>query len=90
MYKINFSKKIIKFLQKRNYKFREKFISFFEEISANPFTEKLDIKPLKGYKKHYRLRINKYRILFKIIDSNTILCYDADSRGSVYKMRSKN
>ena len=30
------------------------------------FSSKLDIKKLKGYKNHYRLRIGKYRILFEL------------------------
>ena len=48
-----------------------------------------DIKPMQGYSDNvYRLRIGKYRIIYKItVDTNGDLVYiiDIGSRGDIYK-----
>jgi len=47
-----------------------------------------DIKPLQGRKGEYRLRLGKYRILYKYSDSNVFKILHinkVDSRGDVYK-----
>lgn len=86
MYEIKFSKKVVKFYDKCDDKFKEKIVNCFEEISVNPLSKRLDIKYLKGMKNHYRLRIGKYRLLYEIQkNENIVLCYDADSRGNIYK-----
>ena len=86
MYKVHFSKRVFKFFNKRNSKFKEKFVNLFDEIGRNPFIGNLDIKPLRGHKNHYRLRMGKYRVLFEVRqDDRVVICYDADSRGGAYK-----
>ena len=39
------------------------------------FSSKLDIKKLKGYKNHYRLRIGRYRVLFELEKPRRIIVY---------------
>jgi mRNA interferase RelE/StbE len=46
----------------------------------------LDIRRLQWTKDEYRLRIWKYRFLYKVYESRIyIYFYDADSRGDIYK-----
>lgn len=44
-----------------------------------------DIKPLKGCKGTYRLRVGDWRILFSYPDNNTILIEKIAPRGEAYK-----
>ncbi len=48
--------------------------------------EKLDIKPVEGERDVYRIRIGKYRLLFKLLsDRQTILVFKIGPRGDIYK-----
>ncbi len=44
-----------------------------------------DVKPLKGVKDSYRLRVGDWRILFSYADKNTLLIEKIAPRGDVYK-----
>ncbi len=86
MYKVVYSKKMVKFLDKQE----DSFILMFNEkiklLKDNPKTNNLDIKKLKSTKDKYRLRIWKYRFLYKIIDDKLLVYfYDAGSRWDIYK-----
>lgn len=48
------------------------------------FSARLDIKKLKGYDNHYRIRVGNYRIMF-VIESGTVYIYDVSIRGNAYK-----
>ena len=50
----------------------------------NGFSLHLDIKKLKGFKNHYRLRIGKYRILFEI-EEDKIIVYSILPRQKAYR-----
>lgn len=45
---------------------------------------RLDIKKLKGYENHYRIRVGDYRILF-FRELGTAKVYDVSHRNDVYK-----
>lgn len=47
---------------------------------------RLDIKKLKGYDNHYRIRVGDYRILF-FRESGTAKVYDVSHRHDVYKRK---
>ena len=86
MYELKFHKQVVKFLQNQPLNFRKKVIESFNIIKQNPFENNLDIKELKGYTNHYRLRLSKYRFIYKI--ENNILLIEvikAGSRGDIYK-----
>lgn len=87
MYRIDYHKRVIKFLAKQDLKFREKVLDIFDEIAKDPYNSNYDIKPYKSSQNdNYRLRIGKYRFIYKI-DGDEIVIYvsDADSRGNIYK-----
>lgn len=43
-----------------------------------------NVKKLKGYKNHYRLRVGNYRVLY-IINNSTIEIQDVKQRKNAYK-----
>ena len=49
------------------------------------FLPELDIKKLKGYSNHYRLRIGKYRALFQLQKDHVIIIYAILPRKKAYK-----
>ena len=66
---------------------RELILQAIEKLTHHPAEG--DIKPMNGYKDgRYRLRVGKYRVIYKYIDEYDIqiLCVmDIGSRGDVYK-----
>ena len=44
----------------------------------------LDLKPVKGQKDTYRVRVGKYRVLLRKFDK-TVLVFKISTRGGVYK-----
>ncbi|MGQ4915559.1 MAG: type II toxin-antitoxin system RelE family toxin [Candidatus Asgardarchaeia archaeon] len=44
----------------------------------------IDIKKLRGYKNHYRLRIGSYRVLFEFESGDTILIHAILHRKKAY------
>ncbi len=49
------------------------------------FLPELDIKKLKGYPNHYRLRIGGYRVLFELQQNHIIIIYAILPRKKAYK-----
>lgn len=86
LYKIIYSKSSEKFI-KSHKKEGLLFLKAFSEISYDINNiKKYDIKRLVNNKVLYRLRINKYRAIFKINENEIyIFVFDIDSRGSIYK-----
>jgi len=86
MYNAKLSKTVYKFIQHQTPKFRIIVFDALEKIAQDPFHNYLDIKKLKNMEHHYRLRLGKYRILFEIFKSDSLVYfYAADSRGDIYK-----
>ncbi len=86
-YKIIYNKKAQKFLSSHK-QHAPKFIKAFEELSSEFkwAIQKFDIKSLHGYDDVYRLRIGKYRAVFRVLDDKLVIyVVDIRSRGDVYK-----
>ena len=64
-----------------------KFYKAFDEIAQDRVNlESYDIKKMIGNFNEYRLRLGKYRALFRIADNELlILVIDIGSRGPIYK-----
>ena len=86
MYRLKLSKKVIKFLNKRNKNELKIITAKFEELKKNPYPkDNLNSKKLVNSDK-YRLRVGKYRFIYIIIENELlILMENADSRGDIYK-----
>ena len=87
MFEIRFSKVAGKYLQKLDRTTKERIKKSLLELAENPYVVKnLDVKKLAGYEDSYRLRIGKYRALYKIINNEVVVfVFDLDSRGDIYK-----
>ena len=86
MYSLQMSKPVIKFVNSRTPKERQRIKAAFESLQNNPFQNQLDIKKMKGMANHYRLRIGDYRFLYEILHEQVLIyLYKADNRGDVYK-----
>ncbi|OGL45001.1 MAG: hypothetical protein A2149_00005 [Candidatus Schekmanbacteria bacterium RBG_16_38_11] len=80
-YKIEFSKPAVK-----DYMKLPKDYKVLVDLALLKLSEGLpvDIKPLRGEKDIYRLRVGRYRILFLIIE-DTLVITKIGPRGDVYK-----
>jgi len=86
IYNITFDKVVKKFFSKHKWeKIIFQFKKSIEELKINPFKNNLDIKTMKWNLCSYRLRIWKYRFIYKIVDDELIIVFvDADSRWDIY------
>ena len=73
------SKRVVKFLNGLDAKTQHSLKNGIEKIPHG------DIIPYAGNKEYNRLRIGKYRILFKWIDDSQIFVTLIDSRGKLIK-----
>jgi len=86
MHKYIFHDKVQKFLEKQGREFLISFQDKLEILYRTPMTRALDIKPLKGLKNCFRLRMGKFRFLYEIRpDTNIIIFFNAGARGDIYK-----
>ena len=76
---IALSKRAIKTLSEMNMPQKTRIINAIKQIPCG------DIKPLKGYKGYYRLRVGGWRIIFVYKDNGDILVLKIAPRGEVYK-----
>lgn len=63
---------------------KNKIKEVLKELEITWPMSRLDIKKLKGYDNHYRIRVGDYRILF-FRESSTAKVYDVSHRRDVYK-----
>lgn len=85
MYKIEFTRVALKNLDKINSAYQSLIIEKLEHLSVNPF-ESSSVKPLKGMKGYYRLRVANYRVIYELQNELlTILVIDINHRKDIYK-----
>lgn len=87
MYKIILDKTVIKFLDKhRGQAIILSFEKALNELKKDPYSEKLDIKPMQSTNNNYRLRLWDYRFLYEVKEKEImIVFFDAGSRWDIYK-----
>ena len=86
MYRVKYSKNVVKFLQKQDKKLVKKIIDTFDELKIDLDFSKFDIKELKGFNNIFRLRVSKYRIIFEVNGNELLIeVIKAGSRGDIYK-----
>jgi mRNA interferase RelE/StbE len=87
-YEVYFERKTLKNLKKLDKNLKSRILEALRTLRDEGFSRKLDIKKLKGYKNHYRLRIGHYRILFELQKPKTIIIYAILPREKAYKDKS--
>lgn len=84
---IQYEKAAVKYLKGLQKPQRDPILDAIEKLTHKPAEG--DIKKMSGYKDgRYRLRVGKYRIIYKYLTNNEIevLCImDVGSRGDIYK-----
>lgn len=84
---IQYEKAAVKYLKGLQKPQRDLILDAIEKLTHKPAEG--DIKKMSGYKDgRYRLRVGKYRIIYKYLTNNEIevLCImDVGSRGNIYK-----
>ncbi|NOZ91048.1 MAG: type II toxin-antitoxin system RelE/ParE family toxin [Epsilonproteobacteria bacterium] len=86
MYSIILRKKVIKFINSRTPKDKNRIKAKFLELENNPYptNEKADIKKLQG-RIGFRLRVGSYRFIYEVVDTELIIYMEeADNRGDIY------
>ena len=83
MFKVFIEEKVSKELDKLPNKLKNNITKKLK-ILEKGFSYALDIKKLKSYQNHYRLRVGKFRILFYLENTN-IIVYRIGKRESVYE-----
>ena len=84
MYKVVIEKVVEKFLKKHP-DLLKKFLICVRYIQESPVNDFCDTKKMKWYVGVYRLRIGKYRFLYRVVNAEVIIYFfDAGSRGDVY------
>lgn len=85
--KIVFEKSAIKYLKGLPRPQRDLILTAIEKLTHKPAEG--DIKPLSGYRDgRYRLRVGKYRVIYKYqneYDIQILCVMDIGSRGDIYK-----
>ena len=83
-FKIQFLRDAKKDLERLEHKIAKRIVKVLENLSLNPFQQKA-IK-IKGEKDIFRIRVGKYRILYKIYaNKKTLLVIRIDKRSRVYR-----
>ncbi len=77
--KIEYSRAAVKSINNLDKQAKKRVKAAIEKIPDG------DIKPLRGSKGNYRLRVGNCRIIFSYPDDNTILVDKVGPRGDVYK-----
>jgi mRNA interferase RelE/StbE len=83
-YRVFLEKKAFKQLEKLSKDTRNRMIEALHTLRDEGFSKRLDIKKLRGYRKQYRLRVGKYRILFELRAEKTIVVYAILPRKAAY------
>lgn len=83
-YRVLLEKKAFKQLEKISKDTRNRMIEALHILRGEGFSTRLDIKKLRGYRRQYRLRVGKYRILFELRPEKTIVVYAILPRKAAY------
>jgi len=83
-YEIYLTRKAKKDLDELNPKIRRRVLEALTMLRDYGFTPRLDVKKLRGYRNHYRLRVGEYRILFELEKQRKAIVYAILPRKQAY------
>ena len=86
MYKILLHKRVIKFINSRHQKDKQKIQEKFQLLQKNPYptNNETDVKKMMN-KDGYRLRVGNYRFIYDVVDEELVIYMeDANNRGDIY------
>ena len=83
MYTVSFEKQVLKFLSKLDKNTSKRIIDKIKLLKDNPFPS--DSKKLVNIEKSFRIRVGKFRILYRIEKRKIIIVFMIDKRDKVYQ-----
>jgi len=83
-YKVLFEKRAQRQLDKLDKDMRSRILKALHILQDDGFSSRLDLRKLKGYKDHYRLRVGRYRVLFELQPEKTAIIYAILPRKRAY------
>lgn len=85
-YRVEFTKSAVKEFDRLQTKMRARIVEALRVLSANPFSDLLKIKKLKGADTLYRFRLGDYRVVYEIRkEVLVILVIKIGHRSEVYR-----
>jgi mRNA interferase RelE/StbE len=64
---------------------RERIVEVLYTLEKEGFSARLDIKKLRGYQRHFRVRTGDYRLRFELSSDQTIVVYSISQREKAYE-----
>ena len=86
MYKIIPHKKVIKFINSRNPKDKQRIKEKLQQLQQNPYPSNMEIDSKKLQNQNgFRLRVGGYRFIYDVIEEELVIYVEkGDNRGSIY------
>jgi len=76
------AQKQLKKMPKRD---KERIIEVLNTLEKEGLSAGLDIKKLRGYQRHFRVRLGDYRLRFELSSDQTIVVYSISQREKTYE-----
>ena len=83
-YKVLLERRAQRQLDKLDEDTRSRILEALRILRENGFSSRLDLRKLKGYRDHYRLRVGRYRVLFELQPEKTAIIYAILPRRRAY------
>ena len=64
---------------------QERVLDALKRLEKNGLSARIDLKKLRGYSRHYRIRLGDYRIRFELSADQTIVVYSISQREKAYE-----
>ncbi len=64
---------------------QERIIQVLNTLENEGLSARLDIKMLRGYQRHFRVRLGDYRLRFELSGDQTIVVYSISRREKAYE-----
>lgn len=64
---------------------QESVFGVLKKLEKEGLSARIDIKKLRGYQRHYRVRLGDYRIRFELSADQTIVVYSISQREKAYE-----
>jgi len=72
-------------LKKMPVRDQERIIEVLNTLEKEGLSARLDIKMLRGYQRHFRIRLGDYRLRFELSANQTIVVYSISQREKAYE-----
>ena len=64
---------------------QKRIVEVLNTLEKEGLSARLDIKKLRGYQRHFRIRLGDYRIRFELSIDQTIVVYSISQREKAYE-----